>query len=89
MIKHYNIRVHGLVQGVFFRASAQSKAHEYGIKGYAKNEPDGTVLIEAEGEEDQVQKFIEWCHQGSPSARVEKVDYSEGEVKHYKRFEIG
>lgn len=88
MIKHYDIRIHGRVQGVFFRASAQSNAHHYGVKGYAQNEPDGTVFIEAEGDEEPLQKFIEWCHEGSSAAKVEKVDYSEGDIKNFKGFEI-
>jgi acylphosphatase len=51
MKKHFNIRISGRVQGVFFRASTKAKAEELGISGFVQNEPDGSVYIEAEGEE--------------------------------------
>ena len=88
MIKHYNIRVHGRVQGVFFRANTQEKAHELGVKGYARNEPDGTVYIEAEGPEEALNRFVDWCHEGPPSARVEKVEQEEGTLNNFQRFEV-
>lgn len=88
MIKHYNLQVHGRVQGVFFRASTQEKANEIGVYGFVKNEPDGTVYIEAEGEDDGLQRFIEWCNKGPMAARVEKVDQEPDEVKNFQRFEV-
>ncbi|MBA2422043.1 MAG: acylphosphatase, partial [Chitinophagales bacterium] len=42
-MKHYNIRVYGKVQGVFFRASARRHAEMLGISGFAQNEDDGSV----------------------------------------------
>jgi len=57
-MKHFNIKIFGDVQGVFFRDSARRKADELGIKGFAQNEPDGTVLIEAEGRGESLEKFI-------------------------------
>jgi acylphosphatase len=46
------IRVWGKVQGVFYRASAKQEADKLGIRGTVKNEPDGSVVIQAEGSED-------------------------------------
>lgn len=89
MEKHYKIRVHGRVQGVFFRASTQEKAHEVGVKGYVKNEPDGTVYIEAEGPPESLDRFVEWCHEGPPAAKVDKVDKEEAEEPgNFQRFEV-
>ncbi len=70
------IRVRGRVQGVFFRDSARRKAKKFGIQGIARNERDGSVIIEAEGEEHALQQFIAWCRKGPPFARVDAVDVS-------------
>ena len=86
MKKHLKIRVHGKVQGVYFRASAVDKAHMYLVAGFTRNEPDGTVYIEAEGEEENLNNFIEWCRIGPPRALVEKVLIEEGELKNYQNF---
>jgi len=64
----------GKVQGVFFRASTKEVADKLGIKGFVTNEPNGDVLIEALGNEDQLNQLISWCHQGSEFARVDRVE---------------
>jgi acylphosphatase len=87
-MKHYTIRVYGKVQGVFFRASSQEKAAELGLKGWVKNEADGSVLIEAEGKEDKLQNFISWCRKGPAKASVEKVEYAEDELQEYEAFKV-
>jgi len=53
-----------------------------------RNEPDGGIYLEAEGEEKNLKKFLEWCRQGPAWARVEKVEMKEGKMKNYKDFEI-
>jgi len=57
---HFNIKIFGEVQGVFFRHSARLKAREIGITGFVKNEPDGAVYMEAEGDEKTLGQFLEW-----------------------------
>ncbi len=88
MKKHYNITVNGKVQGVFFRASAKKMADLLGVKGFVRNESNGDVYIEAEGDEDMLVKFIQWCHHGPENAQVKYVSVKEGIVLHYKTFEI-
>jgi acylphosphatase len=88
MIKHFSIRISGKVQGVFFRASTEQKAREFSISGFVRNESDGSVFIEAEGEEENLKVFIEWCQQGPRSARVDRCDVNPGDVKGYSRFVI-
>ncbi len=88
MRKHYNITVAGRVQGVFFRASTKTSADHLGIKGFVKNLPDGTVYIEAEGEEETLKQFVEWCSQGPKAARVEACDVEESSMQEFTRFEI-
>ena len=87
-IKHFNIRVTGRVQGVFFRASARSHAEALEVLGFARNESDGSVYIEAEGEEENLNQFIRWCHRGPDRAEVTKVDAEESALKNFSSFEV-
>lgn len=87
-MKHYNIRITGRVQGVWYRDSARSKARELGIRGFVRNDPDGSVYIEAEGEERELKELVQWCWDGPPRAKVENVDVEEGEMKDFTSFEI-
>lgn len=89
MKRHLNIKIYGQVQGVFFRYSAQEKAEELKIAGFARNEPDGSVYIEAEGEEGDLKSFLEWCENGPDSANVEKVGYEfTNGIRNFNRFDI-
>jgi acylphosphatase len=88
MRKHYNISVAGRVQGVFFRASTKTSADHSNIKGFVKNLPDGTVYIEAEGEEKDLEQFISWCSQGPKSAKVDRCDVKETSMKDFTEFKI-
>ena len=88
MVKHLNIKIFGQVQGIFFRYSAQQKATEFGVNGFARNEDDGTVYIEVEGEEEPLKKFLEWCGGGPLLAKVEKVERTGGEIKNFSEFKI-
>lgn len=87
-IKAYSIQVMGRVQGVGFRYYTEKKAKEFGLSGYVQNQPDGSVKIEAEGEEDQLVEFINWCHKGPQWARVQKVIISELPPVGYDSFRI-
>ena len=87
-MKHLNISIIGKVQGVFFRATSKAVADQLGIKGIARNLADGSVYIEAEGDNFSLELFLEFCHKGSDRAVVEKVSSSEAELKNYVNFEI-
>lgn len=72
--KAVEVRVRGRVQGVSFRMYAEQRAAELGVAGWVRNEPDGSVAAQVEGDEDAVDAFVDWCRQGPPYARVEGVD---------------
>lgn len=82
------IIVMGLVQGVGYRYFCYRKATEYGLTGYAKNLPDDTVEVEAEGEKGLIEDFIKDLNIGPRAAKVTNVDvrYSEG-LKGYTKFD--
>ena len=83
---HYNITITGKVQGVCYRASAEEMAKLLGIKGFVQNESNGNVYCEAEGEEDMLTKFIQWCHHGPAEAEVKYVSVEGGEMKDFEVF---
>ena len=82
------VTIHGIVQGVFFRASTREEAVRTGVGGWVRNLPDGTVQALFEGEKIKVEAMIGWCHQGPPGARVNKVDIAwepyQGEHNHFE-----
>lgn len=89
MIKRAVLKIYGDVQGVFYRANTQTKAREFNLVGWVRNEPDGTVKIVAEGEEENLKKLIEWCYNGVRYAKVEKVSVEWKEAKgEFGEFEI-
>lgn len=88
MNRCYHITVQGKVQGVYFRASAKQMADILGIKGFVRNEPSGDVYIQAEGEEDMLVRFIQWCHHGPDKAKVHMVSVNEGNLTQPSSFEI-
>lgn len=87
-MKRLKIKISGRVQGVAFRHYAQTRASQTGIKGYVKNMPDGSVEIEAEGEEKALDEFVSWCRLGPDAARVEDINIQEIPVKGDKSFNI-
>lgn len=82
------LRVHGDVQGVFFRDSVRRRASELGVSGWASNEPDGSVEVVAEGERDAVEALASFCAEGPPRASVERVDSSDEEPEGLSGFEV-
>ncbi|PCH94832.1 MAG: acylphosphatase [Bacteroidetes bacterium] len=87
-MKHLNIRVEGTVQGVWFRDSTRKKANELEIKGFARNEPDGSVYIEAEGTEENLVKLVEWSQVGSERSTVTSVKQWDGKLQYFEDFTI-
>lgn len=86
--EHRTFHIQGRVQGVFYRQSTRTEARRLGLTGYARNNPDGTVTIEAEGPAEALAALEAWCHSGPPAARVEKVDVEAGPVQGYPEFEV-
>ena len=87
-MKHLAIHVSGRVQGVFFRASTKEKADALRLRGFVRNEPDGSVYIEAEGAAETLDQFVAWCKQGPPLAVVNRVTINENPVKNFSDFII-
>jgi len=87
-ISHYRIVVKGRVQGVWFRKYTEKAANSYDLNGFVQNEKDGSVFIEAEGKEANLQLFVKWLEKGSPLSEVSEVIWSETDYVGYVGFEI-
>jgi acylphosphatase len=72
--------VGGRVQGVYYRATAARRAHELGIRGYARNLPDGRVEVLACGDDLSVSAFVKWLWIGSSASKVTSVEVSDAAV---------
>jgi acylphosphatase len=72
-MRRVHLTASGLVQGVFFRASARDEARRLGVTGWVTNAADGTVVAEAQGDPEAVAAFIEFCRQGPGQAWVEEL----------------
>lgn len=72
-MKNIAFKVEGKVQGVYFRASTKEKAQSLDIKGFVRNESDGSVYGEAQGSEKAMEEFINWLHKGPSNANVESL----------------
>lgn len=89
MRKRVIILVSGLVQGIFYRSNTLEKAKELNLTGWVKNEFSSSVKIVAEGEEENLEKFIEWTKQGPALAKVDKIEVEwERDRGKFKDFEI-
>ncbi len=81
--------VKGKVQGVFFRQALKVKAKQNDIFGWVKNLDDGRVEAVLEGNEENVNTLVEWCHGGPANARVEDVDIrNEKFTNEFSKFEV-
>jgi len=80
--------VSGRVQGVFYRASAETTARRLDLTGWVRNLPDGGVELVACGEEAKLGELEQWLWQGPPHARVEQVTIQDVEVQAYAGFSM-
>lgn len=80
--------VSGSVQGVGFRFFAERAAREFGVRGWVRNLPDGSVETVAEGEEDAVSRYLARLKAGPRASRVDAVAVDEVPTQGLSGFEI-
>jgi len=78
--------VAGRVQGVFYRASTQSRARALCVTGYARNLSDGRVEVLACGTPDSVRALCDWLWHGPPAAHVTAVEVEEVAVESLREW---
>lgn len=80
-MKRLRAIVHGRVQGVGYRAAVHRRIAPIDVTGYVKNQPDGTVLIVAEGDQSTLEDVIDIAKSGSNWCSVSDIEIS------YESFE--
>mgnify|MGYP002784365579 CR=1 FL=1 len=83
-----HVLISGRVQQVGFRFSTQDMAMVYGLAGWVRNLPDGRVEAVFEGDRATIEKMLEWCHKGPPSAVVKDVMVMYEALEGLNGFEI-
>jgi acylphosphatase len=73
-VKAVGLRVHGRVQGVWFRASAVTEAEHLGLRGWVRNLSDGSVEAHVQGAAAAIDDLIAWCRVGPSGAEVTEVE---------------
>lgn len=87
-MEHRDVKIFGDMQDVGFRYSAKIKAEELEIFGFVRNEPDGSVYLEIEGDEEALEQFLSWCKHGFKSGKTEKMESQAGNIKNFSDFAI-
>ncbi|MCD4682779.1 MAG: acylphosphatase [Bacteroidales bacterium] len=89
MKKLFKLVIRGKVHGVGFRFSCMEAAYRFGVKGFVRNKSDGSVYVEAEGMEENLNLFRQWCRKGPLWAQVNEIEEEEiNGIKDYKSFDI-
>lgn len=90
MLTRVHIIIRGLVQGVCFRYYCRDLAKQLGLKGFVRNNADGSVEAVAEGGEESIRSFIAWCRRGPPAASVRACEENyEPPTGEFDSFTIG
>lgn len=79
-MQRIHLIVLGVVQGVGFRRFALREAKRFDLTGWVRNLPDGNVEIEAQGETDNLERFVGWANRGAPAGKVDRVEEKTLEV---------
>lgn len=88
-MNHWNITVQGKVQKVFFRTITKAVADQLGVKGFVINQPDGSLYIEAEGDDFALTSLLAFCEEGAEGAVISAVHvHKSNELKNFKNFEV-
>lgn len=88
-MRRIHIFISGRVQGVFFRYFTKKRAKKLNIYGFVKNLVDGRVEILAEGNEKDIEDFLEWCKKGPTLANVKNIELINEQFKNeFNVFEI-
>lgn len=80
--------IFGKVQAVRFRQTTVEKAHELKLKGWVKNNKDGSVELIASGLPEAVMTLVDWLWQGPPAAEVSHVQWQEVALEKFETFRI-
>ncbi len=78
----------GRVQGVGFRYHCSTEATRLGLVGFVRNQLDGTVEVQAQGDEASLDALENWCHNGPAFASVKSVELAALELGDETKFKV-
>jgi acylphosphatase len=81
-----HLRVHGLVQGIGYRAALARRAQSLQLRGWVRNRLDGTVEALVVGDAERVDRLIAWARRGPTLARVDDIDVAEAAPEVVQEF---
>jgi len=87
-MKAVAIKVTGRVQGVSFRWYAAQEAARLGVRGWVRNEPDGSVAAHVEGDDEAVDALVAWMRRGPSYAVVRHVAVTQVQPSGAEAFDI-
>jgi acylphosphatase len=67
------VEIHGRVQGVGFRAWTVHRARQFGLRGTVRNLSDGSVEVDAAGQPEVMDQFLELLRRGPALAAVREL----------------
>jgi acylphosphatase len=76
-MKRVRLRIHGRVQGVWYRGWSAERARELGLDGWVRNRADGTVEMSLSGPEAAIDAMRDDCRRGPRAAQVSRIDMLE------------
>ena len=86
--ERWRLSIRGRVQGVGYRAACCRRAQELGLAGWVRNCSDGSVEVQAEGNEHRLTELRVWCECGPPGARIDSIHGSRVATTGADWFEI-
>lgn len=86
MKKAVRLYIEGTVQGVFFRQFIKENAERCDVRGFVRNLEDGRVEVFAEGNQEDVEKLIEFCKKGPKHSQIRNVEIKEEKFQDFKEF---
>jgi acylphosphatase len=78
----------GNVQGVFFRDATQREAKSAGVAGWVRNRSDGAVEAVFEGDEQAVERMVEFARRGPRRADVEDLEVVDEDPEGLSGFDV-
>lgn len=83
-----HLLIKGIVQGVFYRATAKKIAEKFNLVGWIRNTPAGDVEAMITGEPEKIEEFINWCWKGPEKATVTDVIITSEIERSFDNFEV-
>jgi acylphosphatase len=88
-VVHLNLEIYRKGKDPFFKRSIRHRAHAHNLKGYVDSSPDGSLMVELEGEEKEINKFLVAYQDGEESEEVIRLETTlTEEFQGYTEFEI-